>query len=295
MKVFSIVVTYNGEEWLNRCIGSLVNSTVDNHQIVVIDNGSSDKTCMLIRDFYPQVELVESDRNLGFGKANNIGIKKAMDAGADFVFLLNQDAWVEESTIEDLISVASGSAYGILSPMQLDVKGVIEKKFFKYLGKSTQNNDNRILDVPFVNAASWLMTASCIKTVGLFDSLFYHYGEDTNYCHRVYYYNFKVGIAKEVQVTHDRGDRVEKKSLRQLFYRKEIVAKGLLANINLKFGHLLVRYYFKAVVVLLKRIVQLRLKEFLTQLALLFQIILLLCKIKKSRQRASKNDYNLTV
>lgn len=79
---------------MDRCIGSLRRSEypVDT---VVIDNGSQDATVALLKERYPEVHVVCNRENLGFGKANNIGMRLALEKGYDAVFLLNQDAWID--------------------------------------------------------------------------------------------------------------------------------------------------------------------------------------------------------
>ena len=91
MKVLVIIITYNFEPWINRCLGSLAQSDypVDT---IVLDNGSTDQTVHHLRINYPHIRLIENRANLGFGRANNIGMQIAMTEGYDFVFLMNQDA-----------------------------------------------------------------------------------------------------------------------------------------------------------------------------------------------------------
>lgn len=90
-KVYVIIATYNGKKWINSCFSSIYNSTVPLNTIVV-DNGSTDGTQNIIREQFPKVNIIQSKTNIGFGQANNLGIKKAYDSGADYIFLLNQDA-----------------------------------------------------------------------------------------------------------------------------------------------------------------------------------------------------------
>ena len=82
-KIYCIVITYNGSKWIDKCFGSLVSSTIP-LDIIAVDNGSSDGTLEIIHQKFPEVNTIEAHQNLGFGSANNVGIKKAYDAGADY-------------------------------------------------------------------------------------------------------------------------------------------------------------------------------------------------------------------
>ena len=113
------MVTFNSIKWIDECLASCEAS-----QTIVIDNASTDSTVSHIRKNYPEVTLIENKSNIGFGQANNIGIQKALSEGAEYVFLLNQDAYLGQDCIEKLIEVhQSNPEYGILSPMHLNGNG----------------------------------------------------------------------------------------------------------------------------------------------------------------------------
>lgn len=215
MKIYSIVVTFNGINWIDRCIQSLVNSTIP-VSIIVIDNASKDDTIKVMLQKYPKIEVIKSDENLGFGKANNIGLQKVLDEEADYAFLLNQDAWIEPDTISKLISIhGRNNDYGVLSPLQLSGDKInLDNAFTNYLnGYSCPNiisdyfflRDRKdVYETKFVNAALWLISKECIKKVGGFDPLFFQYGEDEDYLARAKYHGIKVGICPEAIGYHDR-------------------------------------------------------------------------------------------
>src|SRR5690606_13787318 len=120
MIVAAVVVTYNGKKWIEKCIDHLLMSDVD-LDIIVVDNCSSDGTKQLLKTYTDKIQIFELEENLGFGRANNVGIAQAYNAGAEYVFLVNQDVYVTPNTISLLISAAANEPqYGIISPMHLN-------------------------------------------------------------------------------------------------------------------------------------------------------------------------------
>ncbi|WP_426483865.1 glycosyltransferase family 2 protein [Flavobacterium sp. 2] len=218
MKTAIVIVTYNPLKWIEKCLDSLFNSTVS-VEVFIIDNNSTDGFQEIVKSKYSQVEFIQSTINLGFGAANNIGIKKAYDNNADFVFLLNQDAWVEVDTIEKLIHAQQKEPeYGIVSPMHLNGKGdKLDFNFSNYIIPSRckglysdiylNKAKSNIYQVNFVNAAGWLLSRKCIETVGGFNPSFFHYGEDDNYIQRIHFHKLKVGILATTSLYHDREER----------------------------------------------------------------------------------------
>ena len=221
-KIFAIIVTYKGQQWYDRCFMSLRQSTIP-VQIIVVDNASDDGTVEFIRKNYPEIHLIESKENLGFGRANNIAMRYALDQGCDYVFLLNQDAWVEPETIEKLIDIhKKHSEYGILSPMHLNAeKDALEKGLLNYLDDKSITSKRlfedlyfrrtkEVYETKYVNAAAWLLPRKTLEVVGGFDPIFLHYGEDDNYMHRVIYHKMKIGICPNCMVVHDTERRIPK-------------------------------------------------------------------------------------
>lgn len=138
MKILVIIVSYNFERWIDRCLNSLRQSE-QQADVVVIDNASQDRTVSLIESRYPEVRLIKSKENLGFGRANNIGMKIALKEGYDAVFLLNQDAWIDAKVLGELSELSrSHPRYGILSPIHLTGSG--EKLEQGFAGYSNLSN-----------------------------------------------------------------------------------------------------------------------------------------------------------
>ncbi len=251
MNVFIIIVTYNGSKWIEKCLQSVLKSNVK-LSIIIVDNNSNDNTKDIIENrFIENVLLIKSEKNLGFGAANNIGIAYAQKNNADFVFLLNQDAYVEPDTIKNLIVVSEKyPQYGILSPVHFNGSGLcFDGNFYYYFsflkGKEIffdffNQKIKEVYDVPFVNAAAWLLPKKTIEDIGGFDPIFFHYGEDENYCQRVRYFNRNICIVPEAIIYHDREDRGTKiisEFSNQYFVNFENSLKVKYADLNVNFNH----------------------------------------------------------
>ena len=218
-KVYCIIVTYNGMRWIKKCLESLRGNSYPLH-VIVVDNGSTDATKAFVADNYPWVSLIDAVRNLGFGQANNLGVKNAILEGADYIFLLNQDAIVEPTTISQLVNrMMIDKKLGIISPIHFNGDGsALDNNFFSYLLQSDTRNfisrvifqcnvNDTLIPTKFVNAAAWLISRECILKTGGFDPIFFHYGEDRNYCQRVLFQGLTIAIDTKARIYHDRGDR----------------------------------------------------------------------------------------
>lgn len=222
-KIYFIIVTYNGMNWVEKCFSSLRNSSVAVHTIV-IDNGSKDGTQNYTKTHFPEVELIESSENLGFGKANNRGIEAAYKKDADFFYLMNQDAWIYEDSVEKLLQVynqyENKREIGILSPMHMDGS---EKYLDIFLDKYiAQNYETRIIsdfylnqiknyyEISFINAAHWFLPKDTIENVGGFNPYFFHYGEDNEYVNRLHFQGKKILLCTKSKVIHDGKQALQK-------------------------------------------------------------------------------------
>jgi len=125
-KILVVIVTYNGRKWLEKCLGS-----VHGADIFVVDNASSDGCAEYVKANFPSAILVQNSENEGFTAANNRGFKYAMDNDYDYVYLMNQDAWLEHDTLSKLIEAAEANPeYVILSPMQMEAGMEYPDKLF---------------------------------------------------------------------------------------------------------------------------------------------------------------------
>lgn len=237
MKIFAVVVTYNGMRWIDRCLQSLQQSTM-HVDIIVIDNHSTDGSSEYIPQHYPDVVWMPQQANLGFGAANNIGMNYALEHNADYVLLLNQDASIDSDTIEKLISQSDGMS--LLSPLHLNGNGSkLDAMFNETIRKHSGTIINDFLvdnklksyyQVGEVCAACWLMPAALISKVGLFNPLFHHYGEDNNYYQRMMFHNIGIRLVPTTRMYHDREVHGNAAVYNKKRLRRDIILT--LTNIN---------------------------------------------------------------
>ena len=212
-RLLVVIVTYNGLKWLDKCLGSISGA-----DIFVVDNASSDGSADYVAENYPHAILVRNAENSGFTAANNLGMQYALDNGYNYVYLLNQDAWVMPDTFSKLISAFEEHPdYGILSPMQLsgDDKAAMDSQFAKIYRHSLE--DKGVRRVPRIMAAHWMVRCDALRRTGLFSDLFPIYGQDDNLCHRMLHEGYFTGIVPEASGIHDRARRSEDKA--RLIYR----------------------------------------------------------------------------
>ena len=257
MNIFVVIVTYNGSKWLNRCLSSLFESNVG-VQVIVVDNKSTDDSLKIVSQF-PEVRTFLSKENLGFGKANNSGIQYALDQGADYVILLNQDAWVRPDTIGHLLEASlNHPEYCVLSALHLEGSETkLDLNFQHYI--SPENCGQLVSDlavdctklkdvyeIRFVNAALWLLPVHGLLDIGGFDPLFPHYGEDNDFIKRVQYHGYKAGICPGAFVVHDRPQRNDfSEAAKYHRSQKKLETNALikLKNINASLSSIALRIY----------------------------------------------------
>ncbi len=211
INIYVIIVTYNGMKWIEQCLDSLRKSTYPITPIV-IDNLSTDGSREYIHTHFPEVIWLPQEKNLGFGQGNNVGMRYALDNNADYVLLLNQDAYLQPTAIEEMLRVSDG--INLVSPVHLCGDGSrIDTMFRESIKRANiQIFDDLLLnkkckdqyDIGEVCAACWFIPISILKEVGGFNPLFHQYGEDNNYYTRLIYHGRKIILSTKSFMWHDR-------------------------------------------------------------------------------------------
>lgn len=246
-RVLVIVVSYNGMQWLDRCLGSvcaksavmgpkdgpMTAKSAQNEvmgpedvqaDLFVWDNDSTDGSADFVAANYPGAKLVRSAENLGFSKPNNKGFEYAVKHGYDYVYLLNQDAWLETGALDKLVAAAQANPdYAVLSPLQMkdgykELDKLFSIRYARALGLTKPSvipgeaGVSQIVQLPFIMAAHSLVRVDAIRKVGPFDEdLFPFYGQDDDWCNRARYHGLKIGIVPHARGVHDRAQRTEPK------------------------------------------------------------------------------------
>jgi GT2 family glycosyltransferase len=285
MDLSIVIVNYNVKYFLEQCLLS-VRKAIRNLdvELFVVDNNSVDGSCAMIREKFPEVNLIENDANLGFSKANNQAIKKAK---GDFILLLNPDTVIEEDTLDKCIGyIRDHPDTGGLTVKMIDGNGKFlpESKrslptprvaFYKIFGLSRLFPRSRVfakyhlgyLDQDEVNeieilpGAFMLIRKEAMDKVGLLDETFFMYGEDIDFSYRLIKAGYKNIYFPKATIIHYKGESTKKGSLNYVltFYNAMIIfaRKHFSVKMAKSYSFLIhLAIYFRASLALFRRFVK---------------------------------------
>jgi GT2 family glycosyltransferase len=210
-----IVVNYNGKQYLKRCMDSLLGQTYPKVEIILVDNGSSDGSIEFMRESYPSIKVIVNCENIGFARANNVGI---VAAKGEFIATLNNDTEVTPGWLEALInSMASDDAVGMCASKMLrmddrtliDSTGILVSRSGACWDRGAFEKDTGQFEAaeevfgPCAGAA--LYRKSMLDQVGLFDEDFISYMEDTDLAFRGRLAGWKCLYVPKAVVYHVHG------------------------------------------------------------------------------------------
>jgi GT2 family glycosyltransferase len=195
--VVTVILNTNRREDTLACLASLAGSTYGNHHSIVLDNASTDGSVEAIRAAFPAVEIISLAENRGYAGNNNVGIAAALDRGADWVFVLNEDTILDPACLAELIKVAeSDSRVGIVGPLVYhhNEPTVIQSAGGR-LGRNWESQhiaqnepDTQQFTAPravdWISGCAILVRRAVIEQVGLLDERFFYYWEETEWCLR---------------------------------------------------------------------------------------------------------------
>ncbi len=211
-RVVAVIVTYNGSDWIDRCLDS-VRDEGGVAEVIIVDNASTDDTVQRANQYGSFVRVVQLQRNMGFGRANNVGMQLALDDGAEYVCLLNQDIIVYPGVVALLVeSLKKNLEFAMVGTLQIMFaddridppfrEGCIPAEFWDDLVLRTPKE---LYDVKFMPAAAVVVRRADLFLIGGFDPLFFMYAEDADFCDRLRRAGRKVGLVPQARVRHWHG------------------------------------------------------------------------------------------
>ncbi len=230
-KVAIIIVNWNGWQDTIECLGSLEKVTYPNFSVYVVDNGSTDESIEKL-DAYQlsaiSYKLIKNGQNLGFAGGNNVGIKKALEDGADYLLLLNNDTLVSPDFLAELVQTAESEArIGIVGPKiyfteeQIANNRKQERKIWFGGGKLnwlktkghhanygvsdadvSSNSKFQILDSEYITGCCLLIKRTVIERIGLLSEDYFLYYEDVDWCLKAKKAGFRVVYVPGAHIWH---------------------------------------------------------------------------------------------
>jgi GT2 family glycosyltransferase len=237
--VYIILLNWHGWRDTIACLDSLVSLDYNDYRVLVVDNGSTDDSVARIRAAHPDVPLIETGRNRGFSGGCNVGIRTALEDGAEYVWLLNNDTTVDPHALSALVAVADtdprvgavGSAlYYFDDPKQIQAWGGGSVSF--WTGRSRHHlNPVPPENLHFLTAASVLLRCNALEQVGLLDEdSFFMYWEDTDLSYRLRQAGWLLSVSDQSIVFHKESASVGKGSPIQDYYFNESAVRFFLRH-----------------------------------------------------------------
>jgi len=275
MKLSIVIVNYNVKYFLEQCLYSVRNAqnnltTVfgeNSSEVFVVDNNSKDDSCEMVKSTFPEVNLIENKKNVGFSSANNQAIKLSK---GEFVLLLNPDTLVSEDTFSKVVSfMDKNEDAGGLGVHMIEGSGKFlpESKrsfpspivsFYKMFGFSTlfpkskkfgkyhltYLDKNKTHEVDVLSGAFMLLRKKTLDKSGLLDEDFFMYGEDIDMSYRVIKEGYKNYFFSDTSIIHYKGESTKKGSLNYvfMFYNAMVIfAKKHFSNKKVAIFSILIR------------------------------------------------------
>ena len=225
-----IIVSYNVKSFLRQCLKSVYSSKIDIPlEIIVVDNYSFDQSVEMVKNEFPKVKVIENNKNLGFAKAVNIGVKHS---SGEYICLLNPDSVIENGTLQELYNhYINNTNTGIVGAKIINPNGTTQlasKRTFpslwigisKFLGlnkifpnsklfagyNQTFISEDNISNVDAVSGSCMLFSKQIFNDINGFDESYFLYFEDTDFCTRVKDSGKEIIYFPKAKVIHYKGE-----------------------------------------------------------------------------------------
>jgi GT2 family glycosyltransferase len=236
-----VIPVLNRREDTLECLTSLAQATYPNVQVYVVDNGSTDGSTEAVAARFPTVKLILLGENRGFARASNVGIRRSLEAGAQYMLLLNNDTVIAPDMIDALVDAADSSpAAGILTPRIMyygedrvwSMGSRVRPLTLATLdfGRSRQPRFplNRMVQVDSVVGCGMFVARPVFEQIGLFDEAFFFYYEDLDFSIRARKAGFELWAVPWAKMWHKVSASTEQSRYLRFYY---------LAHSSVRFYH----------------------------------------------------------
>jgi GT2 family glycosyltransferase len=210
-----VVLNFNRREDTLKCLSSVKQNTYNNYKVILLDNNSTDGSIQAVRSTYPEVQIIELNENRGYAGNNNVGIKAALEEGADWVFVLNEDTILDPECLSNMVITAeSDPQIGILGPMVYhhDEPDVIQSAG-GMLGPNWESihlakNEldvgqfDRSHPVEWISGCAIMVRRAAIEQDGMIDERFFYYWEETEWCLRIGKAGWRIVHVPQAKIWH---------------------------------------------------------------------------------------------
>lgn len=233
-RVWAIVLMYGGERVTAECIGSLLRQDYGDLTVLLVDNASPDGAGDRLRARFPQIRYVQTGANLGYTGGNNRGIQIAIDQGADFLLVVNNDTVLDPGCVALLVDAARrGTSVGAVAPKILYFDDPARIAFaggdhstLRALGKhrrAAERDDPkeppRVEEITFVTGSCFLMPSPVARELGGFREDFFMYCEDVELSLRARRAGYRLYYQPAARVLHREPARRELSAPNASFHR----------------------------------------------------------------------------
>lgn len=208
MTVSVIIVNFNGMSFTRECLTSFRRwHPEEDHEVIVVDNASSDGTVQALRSEFPWVRCIPMEINRGFGAANNVG---AAGSKGEFLFFVNNDTVFTQELVTTLVrEFKSDVKAGMLAPTLMNADGTVQRSVGEYPTIASERRMRRDAGksenpegYDWVTAAAVMVRRSAFEQVHGFDERFFMYFEDVDLCRRIAHAGYSIRRTSAVSLIH---------------------------------------------------------------------------------------------
>lgn len=257
-KIYIVILNYNGYADTMKCLQTLSLLEDKSYKVntLLVDNGSREDELAQLKSFLhdprnkkkfhlDDIKLIENRRNLGFAKGNNVGIKRALQEGADFILILNNDTEMRMNFLKNLIRLDMPISSPVVvfkeckdkPGLMYDLGGFVNWTTGRtyhlnaYKEEAGKFKSQKYIDVDYVAGCSMLVKREVFEKIGLLDETYFIYFEDVDFCISARNKGYKVIVDPKSTIYHKLGGSMDRWSTRAIY-------RNLLGNLIFITKHL---------------------------------------------------------